>query len=116
MSNVTNFKWWANRSSQMVSVMKKENGESVTIPPGEWLEQDMWVPWCDNPTDFAKKCMVIQFVGGPRYYVWQHGPAVCFSTEEKWQSPAMGVPGQGKIGGERKVEFKPNGSFVVTAA
>ncbi|MFN7144545.1 MAG: hypothetical protein ACK4YP_12275 [Myxococcota bacterium] len=114
---VTNFKWWVNRTPGNVMIMKREDGASLTVAPGQFEERDVWVPWVDNATDFAKKVMVIEMEQpARRYYVWQHGDNVCFSTQEKFQSPAHGVPGLSGVSGERKLFFHPDGRFEVTPA
>lgn len=115
--DLTDFRWWINRTGGDVHILTRENGEVVTVPPGTSIEQPISVPTCDSEADFVRKAMELRLEAADRsYFVWQHNRTVCFSMEARWECPARGVPGVSLVSGRRQVWFHPGGHLEVKLA
>lgn len=113
---VTNFKYWSNRSKETVQVRNFERpGDTVTLPPGDDRQRDMWVPWCDEAGGFNAHHIEIA-AGSKRHYVWQSKGAVRHTTDGSWSAHAPGVPGSSREDGERRVYIREDGSLYVDEA
>ena len=84
----TIIKRWVNETDQEVEVWKLDGGserrDHYTIPLGQTLNEQMWVPWADNPTQYRDHHVVIMVGGQPLAYFWQHGDSVRFNVFDEF--------------------------------
>ena len=117
---VTAIKSISNRAEIPYHVRNRENpgdtggdGEYLAIYPGEDRSVNMWVPWCDNATDYAHdKNILFEAIGssdqpdqaGESFSVWQSGDYIYCSTEDRFDSGGL-VSGNATVNGDRSVEI-----------
>lgn len=115
--DLTDFRWWINRTRGAVHVVIRERGEIVTVPAGTTIEQPVPVPTCDGPDAFARKALEVRLeAAGRSYFVWEHERTVYFSMEPVWSFPAHRVPGVALVSGRRQVWIHPGGNLEVKLA
>ncbi|MFF5296550.1 hypothetical protein [Paractinoplanes globisporus] len=107
---VTNVKRWRNETGEELEVWKLDGSQSrqdhYRIPAGQSDDADMWIPWADNPEQYAVKHAVILVGGRPLAYVWQSGTKIRFNTNDEFVPGGPSVPGAAKAGGNRTILVK----------
>jgi hypothetical protein len=110
---VTRLKRVENRSRHSVTLLNFENqsvlGHAVPIGPGAKLDVDMWIPWSTSRDDFFGRSgsppigskphrLELQFDGQTRFWIWQAGDFVRFSTDGAWYDQGERVQGVAAVG------------------
>ena len=97
-------------------------GQYLAIGPGENRPVNMWIPWCNNRTDFSNgKRITLEALGTIQqevsgttqqelsalpnsFTVWQRGDYVYFSLDDTFDSGQL-VEGNSTVNGDRSVEI-----------
>lgn len=76
---VTSIKLLVNQTEFHVSFRKLEDqSDCGFIPPGYQNNNEIWIPWCDNPSQFSSKALIIEINEAMQIYVWQRGNSVYY--------------------------------------
>jgi hypothetical protein len=118
---VTAIRSIANQARVTYLVQNRENpndtggaGGSLRLDPGDNLPVNMWIPWCDNSTDFNNgKNILFEAIGTSQeaeafnpasFTIWQSGNYIYYSTDDTFNSGRL-VGGNSTINGDRSVEI-----------
>jgi hypothetical protein len=93
-------------------------GKYLEIWPGQNRRVNMWIPWCDNQTDFGNgKRITLEALGSSQqeypeapdsFTIWQSGDYVFFSRDDTFESGEL-VAGNSTVNGDRSVEITTAG-------
>lgn len=76
---VTSIKLFVNQTEYHVAFRKLEDqSDCGLIPPGYQHNNEVWIPWCDNPSQFSSKALIIEINEAMQIYVWQRGNSVYY--------------------------------------
>jgi hypothetical protein len=88
------------------------------VAQGEKLEVNMWIPWCNNATDYGwGKKIAFEALGTlperpgrppDSFTVWQQGAHVYFSLDDQFGTGQL-VLGKDDVDGRRTVEIEEPG-------
>jgi hypothetical protein len=105
-----------NTTGSIVTVKDHEDpakaGHYVQVRPNDDEACDMWVPWCNNSTDFlAGHYITVEGTGLPdkKYWIWQFDSYIKFYTSERWSPYAKSVPGSSYGNKNKVVLIMPTG-------
>lgn len=105
-----------NTTGSTVTVKDHEDpakaGHYVQVPANEDRACDMWVPWCNNPTDFlGAHYITLEGSGLPdrKVWIWQFDSYIRFTTFEQWVERARHVPGSNWGSKNKVVLVMPTG-------
>ena len=108
LGGVSNIKRVINLTDQPVEVSKVDvkrfqpRTQTMKIAPKSTYDGEIGIPWADNDRQYSEHHMTIKVGGQTIAYIWQNGPLIRFSTEDRWVEGAPGVSGQASAsGGER---------------
>ncbi|NRQ36995.1 hypothetical protein HII36_34925 [Nonomuraea sp. NN258] len=110
-NGVTNVKKWVNLTDQTIRVWKIDGSgreNAYTIGPNDEVYGEMWIPWADNPPQYASHHATIQVDDQPLAFFWQNGKNVRCSTSDDFVWDGAHVPGASASGGDRIMVFAKN--------
>lgn len=85
-------------------------GNVLTIPLGETVQCNMWIPWCNSQEDFDNRhrisIMPVAFNFIPVIFaIWQQGDYVRYSKNGLFKDDGDLVAGNNTIGGDRAIQI-----------
>ena len=77
---VTSIKQIVNQTKYPVSFLKLEDvSNRGVIQPRGFITKEVWIPWCDNASQFSSKTLILEINEDLRLYIWQRGDVVYYS-------------------------------------
>ena len=109
---VTSIKTILNRTQYPMEFRKRENvSDTISLDPGEAQATEIWVPWCDNQSDFDQKAIEVKFINyDGALYIWQSKGKIRYSFDG-WNDNGSAVFGTAHEDGDRAItireDFRP---------
>jgi hypothetical protein len=91
---VTSIKKIINQTEFHVAFRKlQDSSDAGFISPGSYIDNEVWIPWCDDSSQFSSNVLILEINEDIKFYIWQKGDTVfyCKTTPFSTGQPYNGI-------------------------